>query len=133
MILGVGNDLVSIARMARIHERHGERFERRVLGEAERADLAEGEGRAADLALRFAAKEAILKSLGAGLFRFSLQEMEVRRAPDGRYSVVTHGELRAEFLRRGVRAMHLDATTAGDMAAALAVAEGGPERRRSWL
>lgn len=37
MILGIGNDLIDITRVAKVIERHGERFLERVFTEAERA------------------------------------------------------------------------------------------------
>jgi holo-[acyl-carrier protein] synthase len=67
MILGVGSDLVDVRRIARVIERHGDRFLDRIYTATERA---KAEGRAQRMetyAKRFAAKEACAKALGTGL------------------------------------------------------------------
>ena len=70
MIIGIGSDLIDIRRVAKVIERHGERFLDRIFTEAERA---KAERRAknekmvvATYAKRFAAKEAGAKALGTG-------------------------------------------------------------------
>jgi holo-[acyl-carrier protein] synthase len=69
MIIGIGNDLIDIRRIAAILDRHGERFMTRCFT-AEEIALAESRGsagtRAAAYAKRFAAKEACVKALGTG-------------------------------------------------------------------
>jgi holo-[acyl-carrier protein] synthase len=67
VILGIGSDLVDIARIERVIARHGERFLGRIFTDTERA-RAERKGNAgATYAKRFAAKEACAKALGTGL------------------------------------------------------------------
>ncbi len=68
MIIGIGTDLVDIRRIARMLERHGDRFLRKVFCEEEvsLAQRRHGAGRACALARRFAAKEATAKALGSG-------------------------------------------------------------------
>ena len=69
MILGIGHDIVDIARIETALEKHGERFLQRTFSDEEVA-LAEARREAghyaATLAKRFAAKEAALKALGTG-------------------------------------------------------------------
>jgi len=67
MILGLGTDLVEIARIHGVRERHGARFERRILTEAEFREYEERNGCVAYLAKRFAVKEAVAKALGTGM------------------------------------------------------------------
>jgi holo-[acyl-carrier protein] synthase len=67
MILGIGSDLVDIQRIARIIERHGERFLGRVFTAVERAKADSRAGAVETYAKRFAAKEACAKALGTGL------------------------------------------------------------------
>jgi len=65
-ILGVGVDLVEVDRIERSLERFGERFLRRIFTEDERK-VAMGRRNISEyLALRFAAKEAVMKALGYG-------------------------------------------------------------------
>mgnify|MGYP002749623934 FL=1 len=75
MIMGIGVDMVSEARVARSIKRPG--FLEKVYGPAERA-LLEGRGmRPQTAAANFAAKEAFGKALGTGLLReFALCETE---------------------------------------------------------
>lgn len=66
MIIGIGNDIVDIDRIARTLDRFGARFINRVFTEEEQS-RAEGRAtRAAIYAKRFAAKEAVWKALGEG-------------------------------------------------------------------
>ncbi len=71
MIVGVGTDIVQIARLRAVLARSGERFARKVLGPQELAEFEarsrQHESRAVHfLAKRFAAKEAFCKALGTG-------------------------------------------------------------------
>lgn len=77
MIIGIGTDIVRIARIVDLHTRWGERFVRRILGPDERREFERRRARGGDLAgtrraldylaKRFAAKEAFSKALGTGL------------------------------------------------------------------
>ena len=67
MILGVGSDLIDVRRIARIIERHGERFLARIFTSTERTMADARAGRSETYAKRFAAKEACAKALGTGL------------------------------------------------------------------
>lgn len=66
MIFGIGVDLVSISRIARVHDKFGERFARRFLSESELTEYATKKNKNGFLAKRFAAKEAAVKALGTG-------------------------------------------------------------------
>ncbi|MET0221205.1 MAG: holo-ACP synthase [Tardiphaga sp.] len=89
MILGIGSDLIDIRRVAKVIERHGERFLERVFTDAERA---KAERRAknekmvvATYAKRFAAKEACSKALGTGIRQgVWWRDMGVVNLPGGR-------------------------------------------------
>ncbi|MEL6795289.1 MAG: holo-ACP synthase [Planctomycetota bacterium] len=66
--VGLGTDLMEVARITESIEKHGDRFLSRCFTDAERADATRsGEGRSFErFAARFAAKEAVLKALGTG-------------------------------------------------------------------
>jgi len=67
MIIGMGSDLCNIERIQASLDRFGERFERRVFTEIERAKAARRPfTKAGTLAKRFAAKEAFSKAVGTG-------------------------------------------------------------------
>ena len=66
MIYGIGTDIVQIQRIERLHEKYGERFVERLLLPSE-ADAFRAQSRPGRfLAMRFAAKEAIVKAMGTG-------------------------------------------------------------------
>lgn len=69
MIVGIGIDLVTVARISRLHERHGERLATRLLAEREWRDYRDSRDPVRLLAKRFAAKEAVAKALGTGIAR----------------------------------------------------------------
>ena len=62
MIAGIGTDIVKIASMEAIIQRHGDRFARRILLDSEFACYQQSSAPAAFLAKRFAAKEAAAKA-----------------------------------------------------------------------
>jgi len=70
MIIGIGSDLCNIERIHASLDRFGDRFERRVFTEVERAKAAQRPfTKAGTLAKRFAAKEAFSKAVGTGFKR----------------------------------------------------------------
>jgi len=67
MIFGIGTDIVAIARLADMYQRHGERLLEKVLSFAEREDCLKATDPGRFLAKRFAAKESFGKALGTGI------------------------------------------------------------------
>ena len=67
MIVGIGTDIVAVARLRAMWENHGERALDRLLAPSERADFARAADKGRFLAKRFAAKEAFSKALGTGV------------------------------------------------------------------
>jgi holo-[acyl-carrier protein] synthase len=67
MILGIGSDITDVRRIAKVIERHGDRFLDRIFTATERARAEKRHNRAETYAKRFAAKEACAKALGTGL------------------------------------------------------------------
>ena len=66
MIFGIGVDALEVKRVGETLERFGERFIRRLLMPEEQAQLARTQRRVRFIAMRFAAKEAIVKAMGTG-------------------------------------------------------------------
>lgn len=66
MIFGIGVDVLESARIARTLERFGAHFIERLLMPEERTQLERTQRPARFLAMRFAAKEAIVKAMGTG-------------------------------------------------------------------
>jgi len=127
-VVGIGIDLVEVARIGRLLERHGERAVARICNAGE-ADL----GRVAldqHLAGLFAAKEAVLKALGTGWAQgTAFRQVEVVRAPGGAPGVRLHDVAAARAAAMGVTRIHLSITHERGFAAAMAVLEGGGDVR----
>jgi holo-[acyl-carrier protein] synthase len=123
-LLGVGTDLVEVDRFRVALDRRGERLVTRLFSDAERAYAFGHREPVPRLAARFGAKEAVMKALGVGLWRFKLRDVEVAREPSGRPTVVLHGAAATLAAERGVRAWHLSLTHTDTMAMAFAVALG---------
>ncbi len=85
MIVGIGTDLADIRRIEKTLNRFGERFEKRVFTDIERAKSDKRRERAASYAKRWAAKEACSKALGSGLrMGVAWKEMGVVNLPSGK-------------------------------------------------
>lgn len=66
MIFGIGVDVLEMKRIVRTLEKFGTRFTDHLLMPEERAQLARTQRPARFIAMRFAAKEAIVKAMGTG-------------------------------------------------------------------
>jgi holo-[acyl-carrier protein] synthase len=102
MIIGIGSDLIDIRRVAKVIERHGERFLDRIFTDSERARAqrrAKNEKMlVATYAKRFAAKEACSKALGTGIRQgVWWRDMGVVNLPGGRPTMLLTGGARARL------------------------------------
>ena len=124
-VLGVGIDLVPASRVEAMISRHGERALRRLFTPAERERAAEYAQASQHLAARIAAKEAAYKALSGdfGAGGIGWQDLEVKRAPDGRPDLVFHGAAQRRMEALGATRCHLSLTHAGGVAAAVVVLE----------
>lgn len=128
MIISIGTDICSLARIEASWRRFGDRFVERVLCPGERDAFAQLAipNRAAYLCKRFAAKEALGKALGTGIGAgISWQDIEVRRRRGEAPQVFLSGEARTRADRLGVGQIHLTLSDEKDFAIAFVVFEGG--------
>jgi holo-[acyl-carrier protein] synthase len=95
MILGLGSDITDARRIAKVIERHGDRFLTRIFTDIERAKAERRKNRAETYAKRFAAKEACAKALGTGI-RHGVwwRDMGVVNMPSGRPTMALPGGAR---------------------------------------
>lgn len=112
MLTGIGIDIVSLAKMSRLCQRHGARLEEDFLTPRERQRLAQITDDASDsvgvfaqrrlryVASRFAAKEAAVKALG-GPHRVAYDWNEIEISGDTGFTVELHGRLRQLAETRG--------------------------------
>ena len=100
MIVGTGIDIAEVQRIRQAIERFGERFLRRVFTDEEMRYCDAKANRMERYAARFAAKEAAMKALGTGWNHgIRWRDVEVRRQPGSRPTILFHGKA-AEFAAR---------------------------------
>lgn len=102
MIYGVGIDLVKIDRMKSVVERWGDKFLRRVFTETEIAYCHEKKNPYLSFAVRFAAKEALIKAIASEI-TVPLSDIEVINSPNGNPSINAHGRLKKFFNEKGIK------------------------------
>jgi len=125
MILGVGIDIIEVARIAASYERFGERFVNRIMLPDEIAYCQSHKQPAPFLAARFAAKEAISKAFGTGIgAQLGWQDMEIRRKESGEPYVVLHGKGEELFKARKAKRLLVSLSHTQNYAAVTAVLEG---------
>ncbi|MFM8436956.1 MAG: holo-ACP synthase [Candidatus Kapaibacterium sp.] len=85
MIIGIGSDIVDVARIAASIENYGTRFLDRIFTPTEQEYCRRFHGtEAVHFAARFAYKEAFSKAIGTGITRgFQFKECGVRNMPSG--------------------------------------------------
>ena len=124
--LSVGVDLVELDRIERMVARYGERFLERIYTSEE---VARYRGRVPELAVRFAAKEAVSKALGVGLNHMSAhgigwQEVEVLPDPLGKPLVRLSGRAQVLAEEQGLRTWAISLSHGRDHGIAFVVASG---------
>jgi len=131
MNISSGIDLIEIERIEKALDRHGERFLKKIFSKTELERLVKYKERqvsprilTAEVAARFAAKEACSKALGTGIGPVSWKEMEVLNEPSGKPTLRLSGKAAqiAGFL--GYTSWSVSLTHSRGMAAAVVVAAG---------
>lgn len=122
MIFGIGTDVVRIERIAAAHERFGRHFVERLLMPEELALFESNIRPTRFLAMRFAAKEAIVKALGTG-FGHGVWIRDVGFLPDprGRPEVCFSSRGRAVADQLGAGGGHLSLSDEAGLVFAVAV------------
>ncbi len=121
-MIGLGVDTVEVDRFRVVLQRTP-RFAARVFTDDERRYAAEQRDPTQRLAVRFAAKEAVMKVLGVGIGSIRLRDIEVTRAESGAPALRLHGTAAELAERRGVTRWWLSLTHTTTVATAVAVAE----------
>ncbi|MDQ6734379.1 MAG: holo-ACP synthase [Nitrospirota bacterium] len=125
MVLGLGTDLIEIARVQRSIDQFGDRFLHRIFTEDEIAFCLRKKNHSAEsFAARFAAKEAGAKALGTGISRgVSWKELEVRRTPGERPVMHFSGRAAERAKAMGVKNVQLSLTHSREVAMAVVSVE----------
>ena len=119
-MLSSGVDIIEISRVGRVLESFGQRFLDRVYTPGE---IAYCRGRAANLAARFAAKEATMKALGTGVKGVGWKDIEVVRQESGAPSIELHGRGKDRARRLGMVQIALSLSHSREYAVAFVVAQ----------
>jgi holo-[acyl-carrier protein] synthase len=130
MIYGIGVDVLQLARIERCYQRFGDHFVERLLMPAERAQLARTRRPERFLAMRFAAKEAVVKAMGTGFAHgVWIRDIGIVQDKWGKPEIVYSA--RGERVRRrlGVGAGHVTLTDEAGLIVAVAVLSVAPTRR----
>jgi holo-[acyl-carrier protein] synthase len=130
VITGLGVDIVEIDRMRKALERHPGMKERLFSAE-ERAYCDKRSRPEVHYALRFAAKEAVLKALGTGFAGMRFKDVEVVRENTGRPVPRLSGKAAERAEQLGIVEMHLSLsfTHSTAVASAVAITEGSRPRK----
>jgi holo-[acyl-carrier protein] synthase len=130
MIFGIGVDVLEAARVKKLFDRYGEHFVERLLMPGERAQLGKTRRIERFLAMRFAAKEAIVKAMGTGFAHgIWIRDVGVVQNAWGKPEVVYSP--RGEKVRRklGIGNGHVTLTDEAGLIVAVAVLESAPKKR----
>lgn len=120
-VAGVGIDAVDVERFRTVLDRRP-RFAERVFTAAERSEAAARHDPVPGLAARFAAKEAVMKSMSVGLGAFDFADVEVVRGEGGAPALTVRGRAAELAAARGVGGWHVSLTHTAAVAMAIAVA-----------
>jgi holo-[acyl-carrier protein] synthase len=119
-IMGLGVDLVEIARVRALFDRYGDAFRRRCFTDHEWEYASRFRDPSARLAARFAGKEAVMKSLGTGWRHLRWVDVEITGG--GRPRVVLTGRAAERAKMLGVTEVLVTITHTRDQAVVMAIA-----------
>lgn len=122
VIVGIGIDAVDVARMREVLRRTPT-FRTRTFTDGERAYAEKQHDPTERYAVRFAAKEAVMKAMGLGLGAFGFHDVEVEVADSGAPSLLLRGPALDHATVRGIDTWHITLTHTEISAVAMVVAE----------
>jgi len=110
-IIGIGYDMVEVARIKSVASRWGDKFEKRVFTPRELDYCKSKKNQFQRMASRFAAKEAMFKALGTGWQRgVGWTEIEVTNNELGKPSITLSGRTKQLSQQMGVRNIFVSMT-----------------------
>ncbi len=113
----LGIDIIKVDRIRDALARHGDRFPRRILTDAEYGYV---RNRPENLAGRWAAKEAVSKVLGLGVRGVGWREIEVVRLPTGQPTVRLHARAKGRADQLGMERIAVSISHEREYAVAIA-------------
>ncbi len=106
MIYGIGIDIVKIKRMKDVSEKWGKKFFQKVLTENEIAYCYQKKIPYPSLAVRFAAKEALIKAIGSEVI-VNMKDIEIINEKNGKPTLKVIGKLEKFFKENKIKHCHL--------------------------
>jgi holo-[acyl-carrier protein] synthase len=122
-VLYVGTDIVEIERIGKAVERHPAFWDRILTTQEKEYCQAQGNP-IQSLAGRFAAKEAVLKCLGLGLFRLSWHDLEIKSDHLGCPVVNFKASLEKVLAEKRIATVSLSISHCRSYAMAVAIGKG---------
>lgn len=124
MIVGVGTDIVDVSRIAKVYEKQGEAFAKRLLSEQELPELAQQHYPERFLAKRWALKEAISKALGTGIAQgVRFQDMTIGHKESGQPILLLSGTTLEKSTSLGITDWSISVSDEKNHTVAFVVAE----------
>lgn len=122
MIFGIGTDILQIERIQKVYERHGERFVAHLLMPEEETLFRSKSREVRFLAMRFAAKEAIVKAMGTG-FAHGMWLRDAGVVPNGwgRPEIIWSERGREMCEKLGIGECHITLSDEAGLVVAMAV------------
>ncbi len=122
MIFGIGTDILERRRIEETYQRFGEHFVQRLLMPEEMAMFGGARDAVRFLAMRFAAKEAIVKAMGTGFAHgMWLRDAGVQADRRGRPEIIFSGRGRRLCDELGIGEGHLSLSDEAGLVVAVAV------------
>jgi holo-[acyl-carrier protein] synthase len=124
-LIGLGVDIVDLGRFAGVLERRAN-FVTRVYTPNERDYCEQAKGamkRVERYAVRYAAKEAVMKALGVGLGAFDFHDVEIERAESGDPAITLRRKAAAIAAERGAASWHVALSHSDAVAIAVVTVE----------
>jgi holo-[acyl-carrier protein] synthase len=127
LIVAVGTDIVEVVRIGQMIERHGELFLNRVFTDDEIRHCQRRKEYTQHYAGRWAAKEAVMKTLGTGWSRgVGWRDIEICSSRTGAPSIVLRGAAREVAEQAGICDVLISISHCRSFATATAIAVGRP-------
>ena len=120
-IYGVGVDQVNLKRVRKLLSKNKSKFENRCFTQNEIIYSNRFNDPSKRLGARFAAKEAVMKSLGKGCRQLSWKEIEITGG--GKPTVILHGKAAEVAESQNIKDVHISLSHEQEMAIAFAVSE----------
>jgi holo-[acyl-carrier protein] synthase len=122
MILGLGTDIVEVARIRASLEKYGAQFTDKFLLPAEVTYCRAHRDPAPQIAARFAAKEAIAKAFGTGFgAQLGWLDLEIAKRDNGEPFVILHDQAKKLLSSRGAQEVFVTLSHTENYATATAI------------